>query len=159
VCPDKKKGDHVATAVHDFEGHQTYVERLGHQFLLNATFDEVNAADYDGLYIPGGRAPEYLRLNEKVILLVKHFLDTNKPLAAICHGPQILVATGGIQGRKVTAYFAQEPELRAVGADYQKVGVDEAVVDGNLVTGVAWPANPAVIRAFVELLGVKIVHQ
>ena len=92
-------------------------------------------------------------------LLVKHFLDTNKPLAAICHGPQILVATGGIQGRKVTAYFAQEPELRAVGADYQKVGVDEAVVDGNLVTGVAWPANPAVIRAFVELLGVKIVHQ
>ncbi len=146
----------MATAVHDACGHQTFVEREGHKFYLNANFEEVKASDYAGLYFPGGRSPEYLRLNPDVIALVKHFIENNKPIGSLCHGPQIFVATGGVSGRKMTAYYAQEPELRAIGVDYQKVAIDAVVVDGNLITGVGWPANPAVLREFASQLGAKI---
>src|SRR2546427_9869211 len=95
VCPNKKAGERVRTAVHDFEGDQTYSEKPGHNFTLNATFSEVKAADYDALWIPGGRAPEYLRLNEQVVQIVRHFAETNKPIAAICHATPLLAAGGG----------------------------------------------------------------
>ena len=158
ICPDKIKGDKIATAVHDFAEWQTYVESKGHCLALTATFDEVyqNYKEYDGLYIPGGRAPEYLRMNPKVLEIAKYFVESGKPVAAICHGPQILVAAGGLQGRKMTSYPAQECELRLCGVDFVKADADQVIVDGNLVTGPAWPANGPVTRKFVDLLGVKI---
>ena len=158
VCPGKKKGDKVSTAVHDFEEWQTYTEKQGHKLTLSASFDEVflNYKEYDGLWIPGGRAPEYLRMNPQILELVKYFNESGKPLAAICHGPQILVACGGISGRKLTAYPAQEVELKLAGAEWVKTDWDQAIVDGNIVTGPAWSANAAVLSRFVELLGAKI---
>ena len=156
VCPDKKAGERVKTAIHDFEGDQTYSEKVGHYFTLNYDFDKVNPADYAGLVIAGGRAPEYLRLNPRVLEITRHFFDAGKPVAAICHGPQILNAAGVIKGRKMTAYPAVGPELAAGGADYTEIPVDQALVDGNLVTAPAWPAHPAFIREFIRLLGGKI---
>lgn len=158
MCPNKKKGDKVATAVHDFTEYQTYIEKTGHNFTLTATFDEINPEDYEGLWIPGGRAPEYLRLNHRLIEIVRHFIETNKPLATLCHGPQILVAAGGIQGRKLTCYSACSIELRLAGAEYVEAPVEDAVVDGNIITGVAWPSNPFVLKRFSELLNVTITH-
>ncbi|MEG3765422.1 DJ-1/PfpI family protein [Alteromonas sp. 14N.309.X.WAT.G.H12] len=152
VCPDKKAGQTVKTAIHDFEGDQTYTEKPGHNFALNASFDDVNVDDYDGLYIPGGRAPEYLRLNNKVIAMVKAFFDANKPVSSICHGPQLLAAAGVLDGKKVSAYPACEPEIKLAGATYVSVGMDEAITDGKLVTGPAWPAHPALLRQFMALL-------
>ena len=99
VCPDKSAGQFVRTAVHDFEGDQTYSEKPGHRFTLNATFSEVRPEDYDALVIPGGRAPEYLRLNERVIAVVRHFAAAKKPIAAICHGAQLLAAAGVLEER------------------------------------------------------------
>jgi len=158
VCPDKKAGDVVATAIHDFEGHQTYTEKPGHNFQLNATFAEIRPADYDGLVIPGGRAPEYLRLDPKVLDLVRHFAEARKPLAAICHGPQILAAAGVVSGRHCTAYPALRPDLDQAGSNWvdPSAGLDSAHVDDNLVTAPAWPAHPAWIRAFLEVLGTPI---
>ena len=156
VCPGKKKGQYVKTAIHDFEGDQTYTEKPGHNFVLNFTFDEVKVKEYDGLVIAGGRAPEYLRLNPDVISVVKHFFDENKPVAAICHGIQILTAAEVVKGRKLTAYPAVGPEVILAGGDFQGVQVHEAVVDGNLVTSPAWPGNSAMIREFLKLLGTKI---
>ena len=156
VCPDKQQGDTIKTAIHDFEGDQTYSEKPGHNFTLNYSFDKVVAADYDGLVIAGGRAPEYLRLNEKVIQLVKHFFTTNKPVAAICHGIQILTAADVIKGRKLTAYPAVGPEVTLAGGVYQSIPVDQAIVDGNLVTSPAWPAHPGFIRAFLKIMGTII---
>lgn len=156
VCPDKKKGDTVKTAIHDFEGDQTYSEKPGHNFALNYNFDEVDATSYDGLVIAGGRAPEYLRLNQKLLGMVKHFFDTNKPVAAICHGAQILTAASVVKGRKLTAYPAVGPEVTAAGGEYQAIPVDGAFVDGNLVSSPAWPAHPAFIREFLKLMGAKI---
>ncbi|WP_103072498.1 DJ-1/PfpI family protein [Aquimarina sediminis] len=156
VCPDKKKGDTIKTAIHDFEGDQTYTEKPGHNFTLNYSFDQVDVTDYDGLVIAGGRAPEYLRLNEKVIQIVKHFFKTNKPVASICHGIQILTAAGVVHGRKLTAYPAVGPEVTLAGGEYQSIPVDGAVVDGNLVTSPAWPAHPSFIREFLKLMGAKI---
>lgn len=156
VCPDKKKGETVKTAIHDFEGDQTYSEKPGHNFALNYNFDEVDATSYDGLVIAGGRAPEYLRLNQKLLGMVKHFFDTNKPVAAICHGAQILTAAGVVKGRKLTAYPAVGPEVTAAGGEYQAIPVDGAFVDGNLVSSPAWPAHPAFIREFLKLMGAKI---
>ena len=98
VCPDKAAGDYVATAIHDFDGAQTYSEKPGHRFTLNADFAAVKAENYDALVIPGGRAPEYLRLNEEVIKLVQAFDAARKPIAAVCHGPQLLAAAGILQG-------------------------------------------------------------
>lgn len=156
VCPDKKSGDKIRTAIHDFEGDQTYSEKRGHDFTLNATFDSVLVTDYDALVIAGGRAPEYLRLNRFVIAMVQHFAETNKPIAAVCHGPQILAAAGVIKGRVVSAYPACAPEIRLAGADFAEIAIDKAVVDGNLVTAPAWPAHPDWLAKFLTVLGTKI---
>lgn len=156
VCPDKKAGEKVRTAVHDFEGDQTYSEKRGHNFTLNATFDEVNPEEYDGLVIPGGRAPEYIRLNERVLEIVRHFAQAGKPIAAICHGAQVLAAAGVISGIACTAYPAVSPEVKAAGAKWVDVPLDGAHVDKNIVTAPAWPAHPAWLRKFLELLGTKI---
>lgn len=154
VCPNKKAGDKVRTAIHDFEGEQTYSEKPGHYFALNYNFDEVNANDYLGLLIPGGRAPEYLRLNKQVIKIVQDF--SPKPIAAVCHGPQLLAAAGILKGKKCSAYPACEPEVGLGGGIYQAIDVDKAIVDGNLVTAPAWPAHPDWLAKFVALLGAKI---
>ena len=156
VCPDKKSGDIVRTAIHDFEGDQTYSEKRGHNFTLNANFDEINPEDYDALLLPGGRAPEYIRLNPRVIEIVKHFADANKPIAAICHGPQLLAAARVLNGRRVTSYPAVGPDLVNAGAEWVDVGLFDALVDGNLVTAQAWPAHPKWLAEFAKLLGAKI---
>ena len=158
VCPDKAAGEAVATAIHDFEGQQTYSEKPGHNFTLNATFDEVKPDEYDALVIPGGRAPEYLRLDERVLEIVRHFAEQKKPIAAICHGPQILSAAGVLTGRTCTAYPALQPEVQAAGAEWiaPSAGFDNAHIDGNLVTAPAWPAHPAWIRAFLQVLGTPV---
>ncbi len=153
VCPDKKPGETVKTAIHDFEGDQTYSEKPGHNFTLNYDFDKVNPVEYAGLVIAGGRAPEYLRLNERVLEITRHFFDKNKPVAAICHGAQILSAAGVLKGRKAAAYYAVGPEVNLAGGEFQNIPVDAAFVDGNLVTAPAWPAHPAWIREFVKVLG------
>ncbi len=156
VCPDKVAGDKVRTAVHDFEGDQTYSEKPGHNFALNATFADVNPEDYDALVIPGGRAPEYIRLNEKVLDIVHHFAATGKPIAAICHGPQVLAAAGALKGKVCTAYPAVGPEVTRAGGKFVSIAVDKAYVDNNLVTAPAWPAHPDWLARFLEVLGTKI---
>ncbi|MEX6690715.1 DJ-1/PfpI family protein [Danxiaibacter flavus] len=156
VCPDKKKGDTVKTAIHDFEGDQTYSEKPGHHFQLTYTFDDVKEADYEGLVIAGGRAPEYLRLNKRVLEIVQYFASNNKPLAAICHAPQILAAAKVLNGRKLTSYPAVGPEVELAGGTYVSVAPSESVTDGNLVTSPAWPGHPSFIAAFLKVLGVKI---
>lgn len=158
VCPDKKAGEFVRTAVHDFEGDQTYSEKRGHNFLLNATFEEVRPQDFDALVIPGGRAPEYLRLDDRVLVMVRHFAEVGKPIAAICHGLQILAAAGVLEGRLCTAYPAVKPEVIRAGARWGDVNetFSNAHVDGNLVTAPAWPAHPEWMRKFLEVLGSKI---
>jgi len=156
VCPGKKAGDAVRTAIHDFEGDQTYSEKRGHNFALNATFDEVKPQNYDALVIPGGRAPEYLRLNPKVLEVVRHFASDNKPIAALCHGAQVLAAAKVLQGRKCSCYPAIAPDVELAGGRYVEVAMTDAVVDGNLVTGPAWPANPAWLAKFLHVLGTRI---
>lgn len=156
VCPDKKAGDVISTAIHDFEGAQTYTEKKGHNFALTADFDSVNTADYEGLFITGGRAPEYIRLNPRVIEIVQEFFKANKPVAAICHGPQVLTAAGVLKGKKATAYPAVGPDITLAGGTYVEVEADKAVVDGNLVTSPAWPGDSAIVAEFVKLMGAKI---
>ncbi|MEK6573117.1 MAG: DJ-1/PfpI family protein [Chloroflexota bacterium] len=157
VCPGKKAGEKVRTAVHDFEGDQTYSEKPGHNFALNATFDNIKPEDYDALVIPGGRAPEYIRLNDRVLDIVRHFSGEHKPIAAICHGAQLLAAAGVVKGRRISAYPAVGPEVRVAGGEYADVPVDKAVVDGNFVTAPAWPAHPEWLAKFLEVMGTKIV--
>ncbi|WP_428646969.1 DJ-1/PfpI family protein [Roseibium sp.] len=152
VCPGKKAGETVATCIHDFEGDQTYTEKRGHNFTLNATFAEADVASYDALLIPGGRAPEYLRLDADVLAAVRHFMDEGKPVAAICHGAQILTAARVIDGRTVSAYPACRPEVELAGATYADIAIDGAVTDGNLVTAPAWPAHPAWLSQFHAVL-------
>jgi protease I len=156
VCPGKKAGEKIRTAVHDFEGDQTYTEKPGHNFELNATFAKVKPADYDALVLPGGRAPEYIRLDKTVLDFVRHFDAEHKPIAAICHGVQVLAAAGILKGRSCTAYPACSPEIRLAGGDYAEVPIDQAHVDSNLVTAPAWPAHPAWLAAFLKVLGAKI---
>lgn len=156
VCPDKKAGEQVRTAIHDFEGDQTYSEKRGHNFTLNATFQEVKPEDYDALLIPGGRAPEYIRLNEKVLKAVRHFAEKNKPIAAVCHGAQVLAAAGVIKGKSCTAYPAVGPDLKSAGGKWVDTPVDKAHVDGNLVTAPAWPAHPEWLAKFLKVLGTEI---
>lgn len=158
VCPDKKAGDSIATAIHDFEGQQTYSEKRGHNFSLNATFADIDPANYDALVIPGGRAPEYLRMNAKVIEMVKHFFAANKPVAAICHGAQLLAAAGVLKGRTCSAYPACAAEVELAQSKYASIAIDGAVTDGNLVTAPAWPAHPAWMSQFLAVLGTKITH-
>jgi len=156
VCPGKKAGDVVRTAIHDFEGDQTYSEKRGHNFSLNASFDEIHADEYDALVIPGGRAPEYIRLNAKVLDIVRHFAGAKKPIAAICHGAQVLAAAGVLEGRKCSCYPAVSPDVTRAGGTFVDVAMTEAVVDGNLVSGPAWPAHPSWMAKFLEVLGTRI---
>lgn len=152
VCPDKKAGESVKTAVHDFEGNQTYTEKPGHNFVLNATFADIDPSSYDALVVPGGRAPEYLRLHGAVLEVVRHFMTKQKPVASICHGAQLLAAAGVLAGREASAYPACGPEVVAAGGKFIEKDVVEAHVDGNLVTAPAWPAHPAWLAAFLKQL-------
>jgi protease I len=156
VCPDKKVGETVRTAVHDFEGDQTYSEKPGHNFALNATFADIQAESYDALVLPGGRAPEYIRLNPQVLDMVRHFADQQKPIAAICHGAQVLAAAGVLKGKTCTAYPAVGPDVKSAGGNWKDIPVDAAHVDGNLVTAPAWPAHPQWLAKFLQVLGTKI---
>ena len=152
VCPDKKAGDKIRTAIHDFEGDQTYSEKPGHNFTLNADFATICLEDYHGLLIPGGRAPEYLRLNQRVLEIVRAFDVAMKPIAAICHGVQILTAAGIVKGRSCTAYPACGPEIALAGGTYVETAIDGVLVDKNLVTSPAWPAHPSFCREFLKML-------
>ena len=156
VCPEKKAGDTIRTAIHDFEGHQTYTEKPGHNFTLNATFAEVAAKDYHALMLTGGRAPEYLRLDPRVIALVQAFAAEDKPIAAICHAVQILAAADVLRGRRVSGYAACAPEVRLAGGEYVETPPDGAIRDGNLVTGFAWPAHPQWLSLFLAALGARV---
>jgi protease I len=156
VCPGKKVGDFVLTAVHDFDGAQTYSEKPGHRFALTADFDAVKPERYDALVVPGGRSPEYLRLNPTVRHHVRHFFEAGKPVAAICHGPQLLAAAGVLKGRSCAAYKACGPEVELAGGRFAEVPADGVHVDGNLVTAPAWPAHPAWLREFLKLLGSRV---
>ena len=158
ACPGKRAGELVATAIHDFEGEQTYSEKRGHNFRLNATFDEIDEASFDALVLPGGRAPEYLRLNPRVLEIVRHFASANKPIAAVCHGPQILAAAGILTQRSCSAYPTIQPEVELAGGKFVAASetFDNAHVDGTLVTAPAWPAHPAWMRQFLEVLGTRI---
>lgn len=156
VAPDRKKGDVVPTAVHDFTGDQTYKELRGHNFAINKDFDSINTEDYDGLYIAGGRSAEYIRLNKRVLKITKDFFDKDKPVAAICHGIQVLTAAKVLQGRTLTAYVAVGPDIELAGGTWKNIPADQAVVDGNLVTSPAWPGHQNILKEFYKLLGVKI---
>ena len=158
VCPGKEAGQAVRTAIHDFEGDQTYSEKRGHNFTLNGTFGDVNAKDFEALVIPGGRAPEYLRLNPRVLEIVRHFAEAGKPIAAICHGAQLLAAADVIRGKKISCYPACAPEVKLGGATYAEIKIDEAVTDGNFVTAPAWPAHPSWIAQLLVVLGTRIEH-
>jgi protease I len=157
VCPDKKAGDYVATAIHDFEGHQTYTEKPGHRFVLTHDFAAIDAASYDALIIPGGRAPEYLRLNPKVLALVQYFASQTKPIAAICHAAQLLAAAKVVEGVRISAYPACQPDVEMAGGHYAEVAITDAVSDKNFVTAPAWPAHPAWIGQFLAMLGTQII--
>ncbi len=152
VCPDKVSGDSIRTAIHDFEGDQTYSEKPGHNFVLNEDFTNINEQKFDALLLPGGRAPEYLRRNSRVLELVKHFAAAGKPIAAVCHGAQLLTAADVIRGRKISAYSACAPEVTMAGGLYADIAVDQAVTDGNIVTAPAWPAHPQWLAQFNTLL-------
>lgn len=156
VCPDKNSGDYIKTSIHDFEGYQTYTEKVGHNFVLNASFSYIKLEEYDGLFITGGRAPEYLRLNTRIIDIVKYFMELNKPVAAICHGVQILTAANLVKGRTLTGYNTVKPEVTMAGGIFVDKNPDESIVDGNLVTSPAWPGNTAILRDFLKLLKVNI---
>lgn len=159
VCPGKKAGDVVRTAIHDFEGDQTYSEKRGHNFALNATFEQVKAEEYDALLIPGGRAPEYLRLNARVLEIVRYFAKEKKPIAAICHAAQVLAAANVLEGRKCSCYPAVSPDVTRAGGTFVDVAMTEAVTDGNLVTAPAWPAHPSWLAQFLAVLGTRMEHQ
>jgi protease I len=158
VCPDKKAGESIATAIHDFEGQQTYSEKRGHNFTLNANFSDVRPEDYDGLVIPGGRAPEYLRTKPRVLEIVRGFFSAKKPVASICHGAQLLAAARVLEGRRCSAYPACRTEVELSHGTYADIAMDAAVTDGNLVSAPAWPAHPAWIGQFLQLLGTRISH-
>lgn len=156
VCPNKKNGDYITTAIHDFEGEQTYSEKRGHNFAINYDFKSVKTEDYVGLVIPGGRAPEYLRMNEHVVEIVREFDRVKKPIAAVCHGAQLLAAANVLKGRLCSAYPACAAEVKLAGGQYVDLAVTDAITDGHLVTAPAWPAHPAWLAQFVKVLGAKI---
>ena len=156
ICPNKRAGESVRTAIHDFEGDQTYSEKRGHNFQLNASFDDTKPEEYDALVIPGGRAPEYLRLNAKVLVIVRHFAAAGKPIAAICHGAQILATAGVLSGKSCSCYPAVGPDVTAAGGTFVDLAVDQAHTSGNLVTAPAWPAHPAWLSQFLQVLGTRI---
>lgn len=158
VCPSKAAGEHIKTAIHDFEGAQTYSEKPGHNFVLNASFADTKAEHYDALVLPGGRGPEYLRTNPAVVAMVQHFFSANKPVAAICHAAQLLAGAGVLKGRRCSAYPACQAEVELAGGEFANIAVDSAVTDGNLVSAPAWPAHPAWISQFLAVLGTRISH-
>ncbi len=156
IAPDRKSGDVVPTAVHDFTGDQTYKELRGHNFMINKDFESVDPEEYDGLYIAGGRSAEYIRLNKRVIEIVKHFFEKDKPVAAICHGIQVLTTAQVLQGRTLTAYVAVGPDIELAGGTWKNVPADQSVTDGNLVTSPAWPGHQAILKEFYKLLDISI---
>lgn len=156
VCPGKKSGESVRTAIHDFEGDQTYSEKRGHNFSLNATFDSIRPEEYDALVIPGGRAPEYIRLNPRVLEIVRYFANEKKPIAAICHAAQVLAAAGVLQGKKCSCYPAVSPDVTRAGGTFADIAMTDAITDGNLVSAPAWPAHPAWLAQFLSVLGTRI---
>ncbi len=156
ACPGKKAGDTVRTAIHDFEGDQTYSEKRGHNFALNATFDDIRVEEYDGLVIPGGRAPEYIRLNPRVLEIVRHFASAKKPIASVCHGAQVLTAAGVVAGKRINCYPAVSPDIALAGGTYVELPMTGAITDGNFVTAPAWPAHPAWMGQFLLMLGTRI---
>ena len=158
VCPGKKSGEVVRTAIHDFEGDQTYSEKRGHNFSLNATFEQIKPEQYDALVLPGGRAPEYIRLNARVLEIVRHFAEAKKPIAAICHAAQILAAADVLKGKKCSCYPAVSPDVTRAGGTFVDLAMTEAVTDANLVTAPAWPAHPAWLAQFLAILGTRIEH-
>ncbi len=158
VCPDKQAGEQIKTAIHDFEGAQTYSEKPGHNFTLNASFDAVRAEDYDALLIPGGRGPEYLRTYPAVLAVVRHFFSANKPVAAVCHGALLLAGAGVLAGRSCSAYPACRVDVELAGGQYADIAIDQAHTQGNLVSAPAWPAHPAWMAQFLALLGTRITH-
>ena len=159
VCPDKKSGEVLKTSLHDFEGHQTYTEKLGHDYYLNKTFADVNPAEYDAVYCAGGRGPEYIRIDKRVQAIVRHFHDTGKPIFTICHGVQILIAVDGVvRGREVAALQYCEPEVTLAGGKYIDVAPTGAHVDGNLVSAKGWPGLSNFMRECLKVLGTEIAH-
>ncbi|MBY0589047.1 DJ-1/PfpI family protein [bacterium] len=158
VCPGKASGEWIRTAIHDFEGDQTYSEKPGHRFILNQSFADVDPNHYHALVVPGGRAPEYLRLDRNVLELVQQFAAAGKPIAAICHGLQLLAAAGVLEGRRVTAYPACGPEVTMAGGEFVPLAADQSLRDGNLVTAPAWPAHPRWLADFLDVLGTTIHH-
>ncbi|MDB5665652.1 DJ-1/PfpI family protein [Cypionkella sp.] len=159
ICPDKKKGERIQSSLHDFEGHQTYIERFGHLIEINKTFSEVVLDDYDAVYCAGGRGPEYIRTDKRIQAMVRHFHDTQKPIFTICHGVQILVAVDGvIRGKKVAALGACEPEVILAGGTYIDVNPYEAYVDGTMVSAKGWTGLGAFMRECMKVLGTQITH-
>jgi protease I len=158
VCPDKRAGEAIKTSVHDFEGDLTYTEKPGHNFTLNKSFDEVDERAYDALYIAGGRGPEYIRLNPRVVEITRHFAEAGKPIGSICHGVQVLVAAEVLDGRRVSALAACEPEVRLARGTYVDLPVHEAMTDGNLVSAPGWPAQGRFLAEFLRALGTEVVH-
>ncbi|MFM0478777.1 DJ-1/PfpI family protein [Paraburkholderia strydomiana] len=156
VCPGKKRGDKIKTAIHDFEGDQTYTEKPGHLFILNATFDDVDVDDYDALMIVGGRAPEYLRLNERVVEIVQEFAGAGKLIAAVCHGAQLLAAADVIRGKRISGYPACAPDIRLAGGEYADIRMDDAITDGNFVTCPVYLAHPRWLAQVLLQLGTEI---
>lgn len=159
VCPDKKAGDKIQTSLHDFEGHQTYIERYGHLADINKTFSEVKLEEYDAVYCAGGRGPEYIRTDKRIQAMVRHFHETGKPIFTICHGVQILIAVDGVvKGKRVGALGACEPEVRLAGGTYVDLSPTEALVDGNMVSAKGWTALAAFMRECMKVLGTEIRH-
>lgn len=158
VCPGKRGGEYIKTAIHDFEGDQTYTEKPGHLFRLTASFEEVIIAEYSGVYISGGRAPEYLRLNKSVLNLINYAMNFSLPVAAICHGPQILATAGVLRAKRVTGYFTIKPDIEMAGGIWVNAADDEAIQDGTLVTATNWMGHSSLLRHFVSLLGISIIQ-
>ncbi|MDM0111315.1 DJ-1/PfpI family protein [Variovorax sp. J22R133] len=161
VCPDKRAGDRIKTSLHDFEGDQTYTEKLGHYFTINKSFSEAEEqpGQYDAVYCAGGRGPEYIRTDKRVQAIVRHFHETKKPIFTICHGVQILVAVEGVvRGKKVGALGACEPEVTLAGGTYVDLSPTEALVDGTMVSAKGWTALAAFIRECLKVLGTEIRH-
>ncbi len=152
VAPGRKCGEFIATAIHDFEGAMTYSEKRGHNFVLNGDFNAVKSSGFSALVIPGGRSPEYLRLDDRVLELIREFHAAKKPIAAVCHGAQLLTAAKVIAGRRISAYPAVRPEVEAAGGTYVELPMDGAVTDGHFVTAPAWPAHPEWLRQLIKLL-------
>ena len=161
VCPDKKAGDRIKTSLHDFEGDQTYTEKMGHYADINKTFSEALAQldQYDAVYCAGGRGPEYIRTDKRIQQMVKHFHDAGKPIFTICHGVQILIAVDGVvRGKRVGALAACEPEVTLAGGTYVDLSPTDSLIDGKMVSAKGWTALAAFMRDCLKVLGTEIKH-